>query len=172
MHPARSLDEYAFKSVREHFENLTPTTYEASRAYLDEEVKKPEGARDLLREMCMILAVSLPKDQKVYFMATATKSLLPLHDGTRCMCLCMVNLCSPSHIVMHAGCMIFYPTVDVPPDCFIAHENPRNDLLVFEKTHEPQKVKILLAYFTRTGSQLKHIGETTQTIKVDSTPFA
>ena len=45
------LREIASSTLRENFTNLVPTTYEAAKAYLDQELLKPEGQRDLLREM-------------------------------------------------------------------------------------------------------------------------
>ena len=47
--------------VQDQCPNLVPTTYEASKAYLDEEKLKPEGQRDLTREMCMIWALKVPR---------------------------------------------------------------------------------------------------------------
>jgi hypothetical protein len=45
------LSEIACSTLRENFTNLVPTTYEVAKAYLDQELLKPEGQRDLLREM-------------------------------------------------------------------------------------------------------------------------
>ena len=56
-----------------------PTTYEASKAYLDEEILKPEGQRDLTREMCMIWAV--PQGRTTLLKAAFAKLLIPLTDG-------------------------------------------------------------------------------------------
>ena len=67
--------------VQEQFPNLVPTTYEASKAYLDEEILKPEGQRDLTREMCMIWALKVPKGRNILFKAMSTKLLIPLTDG-------------------------------------------------------------------------------------------
>jgi hypothetical protein len=58
-----------------------PTTYEASKAYLDEEILKPEGQRDLTREMCMIMALKLPKGRDVLFTPASAKLLIPLAEG-------------------------------------------------------------------------------------------
>jgi hypothetical protein len=75
------LDESATAQIRNYIPNLVPTTYEASNAYLQEELKKPQGERNLLREMCMMIPLNLPKDRKVYFKSDAIKQLLPLVDG-------------------------------------------------------------------------------------------
>jgi hypothetical protein len=64
------------ENIRKYMPNLIPTTYEASNAYLQEELKKPKGKRDLLREMCMMIPLHLPKDRKVYFRSDAMKTLI------------------------------------------------------------------------------------------------
>ena len=74
--------------IKQSMPNLVPTTYDASHAYLDEEKKKPKGKRDLLREMCMMLPLGLPKDRKVYFASFPTKSVFPLYSGE-----CRNSLC-------------------------------------------------------------------------------
>ena len=61
--------------------NFAPTTYEAACSYLDEELKKPKGERDLLREMCVMMPLVLPKKRKVCFVSEATKVLFPLSEG-------------------------------------------------------------------------------------------
>ena len=67
--------------VQDQCPNLVPTTYEASKTYLDEEILKPEGQRDLTREMCMIWALKVPKGRNILFKAMSTKLLIPLTDG-------------------------------------------------------------------------------------------
>jgi hypothetical protein len=62
--------------------NLTPTTYEAAEAYLREELKKPEGQRDLFREMCAFVLIAPADDPKVYFRADAMKAMIPMYSGT------------------------------------------------------------------------------------------
>ena len=71
----------ALDHVKKTMPNLVPTTYEAADAYLREEYKKPEGERDLLREMCMIIPFSLPKDRKVYLAVPNMKSVFPIING-------------------------------------------------------------------------------------------
>ena len=61
--------------VQEKCPNLVPTTYEASKAYLDEEKLKPEGQRDLTREMCMILALKVPKGRTTILKASEKLSV-------------------------------------------------------------------------------------------------
>jgi hypothetical protein len=74
------LNKMVLDHIKGFIPNFAPTTYEASRAYLDEEIKKPKGKRDLLREMCMVFPMTLPKDRKVYFVNEATKLLMPLSE--------------------------------------------------------------------------------------------
>jgi hypothetical protein len=69
------------RGVREQLPNLVPTTYEASKAYLDAEILKPEGQRDLTREMCMMMPLKLPKGRNISLKATSTKLLIPLTHG-------------------------------------------------------------------------------------------
>lgn len=83
--PAGILDDkfqtMALNHVKESMPNLVPTTYEAADAYLREERKKPEGERNLLKEMCMIIPLGLPKDLKVYIMLDVAKTIIPLFNG-------------------------------------------------------------------------------------------
>jgi hypothetical protein len=67
--------------VQQQCSNLTPTTYEASKLYLDQELKKPKGQRDLTREMCMLTVLKIPEGHKIYFRADSTKLLIPLTGG-------------------------------------------------------------------------------------------
>ena len=61
--------------------NLIPTNYEAADKYLREELKKPKGSRDLLREMCVVIPMSLPKDRKVWHKSNVMKTLIELSQG-------------------------------------------------------------------------------------------
>ena len=74
-------------------------------------------------------------------------------------------------LAMHSGASLFYPTVDLPPDAFGTHKNPQNDKLVDPRTMEPQTANIVLAYFTRTGPELEHFADSSQTIQVNALPF-
>jgi hypothetical protein len=49
--------------VRESFPDFVPTTYEAARAFIDKELLKPEGQRDLRRAICLLVVVKIPDDQ-------------------------------------------------------------------------------------------------------------
>lgn len=49
--------------AKQNLGNFVPTTYEASKAYLDEESSKP--LRNLYREMCMIIVADTPDDQEI-----------------------------------------------------------------------------------------------------------
>lgn len=76
-----SFKKISFDIVRRNFSNLIPTTYEASRAYLDQELLKPEGQRDLRSEMCMLTVTKIPGDQDILMRCDATKLLVPLTEG-------------------------------------------------------------------------------------------
>jgi hypothetical protein len=71
-------------TARQQFNNIVPTTYEASKSYLDEEILKPEGQRDLRREMCMIIVMTIPKNQEIILKLDAAKLLIPLNSGKFC----------------------------------------------------------------------------------------
>jgi hypothetical protein len=60
---------------------LVLTTYEASRAYLDQLLKQ-EGPplRDLYREMCMILVLT-PKDRDIVLLDKSTETVTALKEG-------------------------------------------------------------------------------------------
>jgi len=75
------LQSGALKRVQEVMPNLVPTTYEAADAYLREEHKKPKGKRDLLREMCAMLPVGLPKDRKTHFVVHSAKTVFEIVNG-------------------------------------------------------------------------------------------
>jgi hypothetical protein len=59
------FDEDMLKTLRVNFSNLAPTTYKAAKEYLDEELRKSGGARDLPLDMCMTIVLSSPENQKV-----------------------------------------------------------------------------------------------------------
>jgi hypothetical protein len=76
---------------------------------------------------------------------------------------------------MLAGAVLFYPTIDLPPDSFGTRGNFQSDKLVHPETLArvaPQSVTILLAYFTRVGSELDCISEGGETTTLDFVPFA
>jgi hypothetical protein len=81
------LREIACYTLRENFTNLVPTTYEVAKAYLDQELLKPEGQRDLLREMCMLIVLKIPNDQDLALIAEATKMLIEIKEGTIPICV-------------------------------------------------------------------------------------
>ena len=60
------LQRDALNQIKNYMPNLVPTTYESASAYLREECRKPKGERNLLREMCAMMPLGLPKDRKVY----------------------------------------------------------------------------------------------------------
>ena len=75
------LEKKAFDQVKKCMPSLVPTTYEAAEAYLLEELKKPEGGRNLLREMCLMLPMRLPKDRTVSFVAASVNTRVALTEG-------------------------------------------------------------------------------------------
>ncbi|KAF8341751.1 hypothetical protein F5887DRAFT_976677 [Amanita rubescens] len=138
--------------VQGEIPNLVPTTYEVSKAYLDNEILKPEGQRDLTREMCMIMALNLPKGRKTLFKAASAELLIPLAEG----------------------CILVYPTIDLPPTSFGTHDNPYSNMLVDAMTSNPVTADILMAYFTRIGDKMGFkTGDPDNSfqIKLNSTPF-
>lgn len=68
-------------TVQTKLPNLAPTTYEAAKAYLDQEVLKQEGERDLTREMCMLVVMKIPDDQDIVFGAAIIKTQICLRAG-------------------------------------------------------------------------------------------
>jgi len=60
---------------------LLPTTYEAAKAYLDEELLKPKGQRDIPREMCMLIVSDVPDDQDIVFKANSMDLLIRFKQG-------------------------------------------------------------------------------------------
>jgi hypothetical protein len=68
-------------SFYENFTGFVPTTYEAARAYLDEQIKKPAGQRHLHREQCVMVVAHLPENQNVAFFHKTTNTLMKLRTG-------------------------------------------------------------------------------------------
>jgi hypothetical protein len=79
----REFTNTVLSTARQNFNNIVPTTYEASKIYLDEEMMKPKGQRDLQREMCMIVVMRIPSNQEVVLKLDAPKVLVPLTQGER-----------------------------------------------------------------------------------------
>ena len=75
------LQSEVLAHVEKCMPNLVPTTYEAADAYLREERKKPQGERDLLREMCVMVPLGLPEDRGVSFVVPSMKTKLALFNG-------------------------------------------------------------------------------------------
>ncbi|KDR77228.1 hypothetical protein GALMADRAFT_139239 [Galerina marginata CBS 339.88] len=136
-------------TAKQNFSNIVPTTYEASKAYLDGEMLKPTGERNLRREMCMIIVVAVPKNQEVYLKNTTLGILFALTERT----------------------MMLLPTVDYPPTAFGTLDDPLSSKLMDKKTSKPAQATIVLAYFTRTGDDLDYIGDIKDQIRVDGTPY-
>lgn len=61
--------------------NLAPTTYEESKCWLDQELSKPDGVRDIRRKMCMLYVMSIPDDQDLVLMLDSLKVLMPLKES-------------------------------------------------------------------------------------------
>lgn len=59
----------------QNVKDLIPTTYEASKAYLEAQHLKPEGERDMHREMCMIFALAIPDDQDLLLVIESTSNV-------------------------------------------------------------------------------------------------
>jgi hypothetical protein len=68
--------------AKQNLGNCVPTTYEASKAYLDEESSKPKGPlRDLYREMCMIIVADTPGDQEISLVDHTLQTSVQLAKG-------------------------------------------------------------------------------------------
>ena len=121
----------------------------------------------------MMLILSLPKDQQVAFKSDEVKLLISLMEGRLKYVLShtSLKLLITFALAMHSGSSLFYPTIDLPPDAFGAHENPQSDKLVDLRTMEPQTATIVLAYFTRTGSELEYIADSSEAIQLNLSPF-
>lgn len=66
--------------------------------------------------------------------------------------------------------VLFYPTIELPPSSFGAPGNPLGDKLLDQKTDKPGRATIVLAYFTRAGDKIEHIGEA-ETVQLPYSPF-
>ena len=77
----RAFTDTVLATARQHFNNIVPTTYEAAKAYVDEEILKPKGQRDLRREMCMIIVMGIPGNEDILLKFDAVKLLIPLSKG-------------------------------------------------------------------------------------------
>lgn len=75
------FERMTLEYVRQYMPNVVPTTYDAADAYLREERKKPEGERDLLREMCVMIPLGLPKEPKISFVSFSVKAVIALTNG-------------------------------------------------------------------------------------------
>jgi len=98
-----------YTTLKEHFTNLVPTTYDASKAYLDQELLKPKGQRDLHREMCMLIVMQIPKDQDILLIAEATKTLIPLTNG---------ELLIPVHVCVFGKCVLIQSWTCAQAACY------------------------------------------------------
>jgi hypothetical protein len=77
----RSFTDTVLSTAKERINNIVPTTYEASKAYLNKEILKPEGQRDLHREMCMLVVMAIPKNEEILLKFEVLKVLVPLSKG-------------------------------------------------------------------------------------------
>lgn len=55
--------------------------------------------------------------------------------------------------------MILLPTVEFPPTSFGTRDNPYSNILVDTTTSDPVTANILMAYFTRAGTELAFTGD-------------
>jgi len=162
--------------IKESAPNLFPTTYEAADAYLREELKKPKGKRDLLREMCAMIPLDLPKDRKVSFIAPSMGIVFPLKDGEY---QYSAFKGSSTQKLIHSclGSTIISPTTDLPPDSFGTPGNVGildSDRLIYDPpTQTPQQGIILLSYFTKLGPDAPVAQDgSVNRIQLDTSPFA
>jgi hypothetical protein len=63
-----------------------PSTYDASRAYLDAELQKPKNQRDLLKEMCVIHPIAIPGDRKLHVIVQSQQLIIPIYKGCPRIC--------------------------------------------------------------------------------------
>jgi len=99
-----------------------------------------------------MVPLRLPENRKVYLVSSRTKLLIELPCGT----------------------MLLFPTTDLPPNSFGTLENGGflgGNMLVYDPpTLAPQKVTLLMAYFTQTGPGL--VANSGETFKLDTAPYA
>jgi hypothetical protein len=77
----REFERLALETLQEEFSNFVPTTYEVSHMYIQNELMKPEGRRDLLREMCLFIVVDAPENRKLWFISERTEQLIEVPKG-------------------------------------------------------------------------------------------
>lgn len=73
------MQKLAWRVVDTSLQNLVPTTYEASEAYLARERLKPKAQQDLRREICMLNVVSIPDGQDLVLVIQSIKVFIPLY---------------------------------------------------------------------------------------------
>jgi hypothetical protein len=77
----RDISEAALEITQLYFNNIVPTTYKVSKEYLDEEMLKPKGQRDLRREMCVITVMEIPDNRDILLKSDAARTLIPFTKG-------------------------------------------------------------------------------------------
>lgn len=164
----KTFTDTVIATAQQRFTNIVPTTYEAAKAYLDEEILKPEGQRDLRREMCMIFVMGVDNED-IVLKLDAVKVLVPLNAG-EILILWSADLENRYLVSLPAGAMLFYPTIDLPPTSFGTPGNRKSNMLLNKKTGKRAQATIALAYFSRTEDTLEYIGDIS-TVQLQSSPF-
>jgi hypothetical protein len=160
--------ETVFTTMRKNFSNLVPTTYEASKTYLDKELLKPKDKQDLRREMGMLVVTGIPDNQKeVILKSDVGKLLIPLSKGEYIYWVGLCFSCSdaaagsslrPLLTPCPPGDMLFYPTIEIPPASFGTPWDDYSDMLLDTRISKRGRASVMLTYFTRIGDELDYIG--------------
>jgi hypothetical protein len=88
-----SLKKSIVTMVQNKTPNLVPTTYEASKAYIDQ-VLPYSHDHDLTREMCMILVLKVPKDHEICLIDNRDGIMWLLSEGENLITVCAVRSCT------------------------------------------------------------------------------
>jgi hypothetical protein len=165
----RAFSNTVLTTAKQNFNNVIPTTYEASKEYLDEEILKPKGQRDLRREMCMIVVTDIPGDSEIILKLDTAKILFPLYRGQ----FSRSGFGRKSVLIQSCptGSMFLYPTIDVPPTSFGTPQNGQSDMLIDRQTGKPGQASVMLTYFSRSGDTHDYIGDSSHKIQTESLPF-
>ena len=105
--------EDIFPGIQKFPTKLVPTTYEAAKIYLDEELLKPKGQQDLTHKMCMLIISDVPNNQDIVFRGDTLNLLIKFKKGD--ILIHTLHTWKLGNIYsLDIGDMLFYPTIDVP----------------------------------------------------------
>jgi hypothetical protein len=150
-----SLKKWILTRVQNKTPNLVPTTYEASKAYIDQVLPNSQD-HDLTREMCMILVLKVPKDHEICLVDNMNGIMWLLSEGEILIYNLRGSKCTQLNMNNAVGDMIFRPTYETPPSLFGTREKPYSNALLDKTTSTTgAAATLLLSYFTRVGNELE-----------------